>query len=334
MKSIEKKAIDTFFQHWEYWNKRTAETLDEDLIHWPKSFQGFGTAIDEIWRGKDDMKVFSQKAFEQNSEGFSVEAIWLEAKHLVNEFVLIWGEMKIIIDSAPERIVVEPVRITGVYRDIGDHMEYVQWHSSVPDASSEEEIWSGSGVPKKYEEVSVLFTDFVGFTKIVAKIPAELLVSELREIFAHFDRIIDTTGLEKIKTIGDAYLAVCGLPKEDPHHAVKCVKAAQEILSYLEKRNNSGTLKWEARIGIHSGPVTAGVMAGSRSNKFSYDIFGDTVNIASRVESSGEGGKVNISASTYELIKNEFLCTYRGEIDVKGKGPVKMYFVENVYLSS
>ena len=328
MKPIEQKALKTFSDHWEYWNNRTEATLADDLIHWPASFQGFGTAIDEIWRSTSDLEAFSKKAFEQNPEGFKVEPIWLEPKHLVNEYVLIWGEIKIIIEMPGEDVVVEPVRITGLYKDVGDHMEYVQWHSSVPDASSEDEIWGATGKPKRYEEVSVLFTDFVDFTNIVASIPAEMLVNELRDIFHHFDQIMQTHGIEKIQTIGDAYLAVCGLPQEDPRHAEKCILAAKAILQYLQERNRTSELTWEMRVGIHSGPVTAGVMASNRSNKFSYDIFGDTVNVAARIESAGEPGRINISATTYDLVSKAFSCTYRGKIAAKGKGELDMYFVD------
>lgn len=327
MKAIEKKALQTFQDHWEFWNNRTEETLTESLIHWPGSFQGFGTAIDEVWRCTRDMEELSKRAFEENSEGFKVEVIWLEPKHLVNEYVLIWGEIKIIVEMPGEDVVVEPVRITGLYKDVGSHMEYVQWHSSVPDASSENEIWGGTGKPKRYEEVSVLFTDFVGFTNIVATIPAVKLVNELRDIFHHFDQIMESQGIERIQTIGDAYLAVCGIPNEDPDHAKKCVRAAQEIITYLEERNCNSALKWDTRIGIHSGPVTAGVMASKRSNKFSYDVFGDTVNVAARIESASEKGRINISAYTFDLVKDEFPCTYRGKINTKGKGELDMYFV-------
>lgn len=327
MKPIEKKAIKTFFDAWEYWNNRSLETLDGSLIHWSEHMQAFGSAVDEIWRGKEDFKAYSQRAFEENPEGFKVEANWIEAKHLSDQYVMIWGEMKIIVESEEEKLEIEPIRFTGVLKDVGNHMEYVQWHASAPDISADEEIWGGSGEPKKYEEVSVLFTDFVGFTNIVASIPAKKLVSELKDIFRHFDEIMLQEGLEKIRIIGDAYLAVCGLPKTDPEHAFKCVAAAKRILQYLSVRNKHAPLQWEARIGIHSGPLTGGVMPSTKSNQFMYDIFGDTVNVASRMESSGEKNKINVSAITYELIKDRYSGEYRGKIPVKGKGEMDMYFV-------
>jgi class 3 adenylate cyclase len=183
---------------------------------------------------------------------------------------------------------------------------------------------SGQARPVRYEEVSVLFSDFKGFTNIVASIPARKLVDELNDIFHHFDDIIIAEGLEKIKTIGDGYLAVCGVPRKISSHAKKCVMASRKMLNYINERNREHAIKWEIRIGIHSGPVTAGVVG---TNKFSYDIFGDTVNIASRIETAGKEGKINVSAYTYELIKDEFPGEYRGKIKTKGKGDLDMYFL-------
>jgi len=183
---------------------------------------------------------------------------------------------------------------------------------------------TGKTVPSRFEEVSILFTDFKEFTNIVATIPARKLVEELNEIFHKFDDIMEEVGVEKIQTIGDGYLAACGLPKEDPDHALKCVIAAQKILEYLDQRNKSSAIKWKVRIGIHSGPITAGVVG---KNKITYDLFGDTVNTASRIETAGEEGRINISAYTYYLIKDKLPCEYRGKIKAKGKGELDMYFV-------
>ncbi|MEM6346803.1 MAG: adenylate/guanylate cyclase domain-containing protein [Bacteroidota bacterium] len=175
-----------------------------------------------------------------------------------------------------------------------------------------------------FEEVSILFTDFKGFTNIVASIPGRKLVQELDEIFQAYDDIIEEVGLEKIQTVGDAYLAACGVPDPDPDHANKCVTAAKKITEYLEKRNQTESIKWQVRVGIHTGPITAGVIG---KKKFSYDLFGDTINIAARMESASEAGKINVSAYTYDLIKDTFPSTYRGKIDAKGKGELDMYFV-------
>ncbi|TNE58405.1 MAG: hypothetical protein EP344_10010 [Bacteroidetes bacterium] len=184
---------------------------------------------------------------------------------------------------------------------------------------------TGHTQPVRFEEASILFADFKEFTNIVASIPGKKLVVELDEMFQHFDDIMEAEGLEKIQTIGDAYVAAGGLPTPVPDHAARCVRASRKIIEYLEKRNANSSIKWEIRIGIHSGAVTTGVVG---KRKYTYDIFGDTVNIAARVESASESGRICVSAYTHDLIKDEFPCTYRGKINAKGKGDLDMYFVE------
>jgi class 3 adenylate cyclase len=176
----------------------------------------------------------------------------------------------------------------------------------------------------RHDSVSILFTDFVDFTRTVSTMPFEQIVSELNEIFAAFDDITDTCGVEKIKTIGDAYMAVAGLPKPCGDHAHRCVRAALLMMDYLHQRNQKAAIKWALRVGIHSGPVVAGVVG---KRKFAFDIWGDAVNIAARMESASENGRVNVSAYTSHLIQNEYQCQYRGKLNVKSMGEVDMYFV-------
>jgi adenylate cyclase len=184
----------------------------------------------------------------------------------------------------------------------------------------------GKSVPKKFDNVTVLFADFVGFTAISSSISPEDLVEQLNFFFAEFDAIMKRHGLEKIKTIGDAYLAVSGLPVSSVNHAEKAVQAAKDLMDFLDKlrKQNPVYLPWQMRIGVHSGDVVAGVIG---DYKFAYDIWGDTVNVASRLETNSRSGKINISGTTYELVKDKFECQARGEINVKNRGKVPMYFV-------
>ena len=197
----------------------------------------------------------------------------------------------------------------------------------LPEETAEELKVKGYAEAKQYDNVTVLFTDFVGFTIAGERMTPTELVHELDTCFKAFDEIITKYDIEKIKTIGDAYMAVCGLPTYDQQHAEKVVSAALEINQFINlRRQQLGDRTFGVRIGIHSGPVVAGIVG---VKKFAYDIWGDTVNVAARMESSGEEGKVNISETTYELIKDKFDCSYRGEITAKNKGEMRMYFVES-----
>jgi PAS domain S-box-containing protein len=182
----------------------------------------------------------------------------------------------------------------------------------------------GKATAKRYKNVTILFTDFKDFTSMASTMSPTKLVNELNEIFSHFDEIVETFQIEKIKTIGDAYFAACGSPGKNVNHAFQCIEAAREMLRYLEDRNKKSDIKWEMRVGIHSGPVVAGVVG---KKKYAYDLFGDTVNTANRMETNGEVGKLNISETTYELVKEKYQCLPRGQINVKGKGQLYMYFV-------
>jgi class 3 adenylate cyclase len=188
----------------------------------------------------------------------------------------------------------------------------------------------GRSEPRSFDEVTVVFTDFAGFTQISEKLTPTELVAKLDQIFMEFDRIAEQVGLTRIKTIGDAYMAACGLPKPDAKHAEKSVRAALKMRDFIRSFNNllpEGAPKWNIRIGLHTGPVVAGVVG---EKKFAYDIWGDTVNTASRMESSGAIGKVNVSGDTFKIVENKFTHEYRGKVAAKNKGEIDMYFLENV----
>lgn len=201
----------------------------------------------------------------------------------------------------------------------------------LPAETARELNQKGFATPKYYENVSVLFTDFKDFTKIAEGLSPQELVAELNACFIAFDEIIEKNNLEKIKTIGDAFMCAGGIPVANQTHPIDAVKAGLEIQEYMneanKKRREKGNMSWNLRIGIHTGPLVAGVVG---KRKFAYDIWGDAVNIASRMETSGEIGKVNISDSTYMLVKDTFLCQHRGKISAKNKGEVDMYFIQGL----
>ncbi len=193
----------------------------------------------------------------------------------------------------------------------------------LPAAVAEELKSSGKAPARQYQQVTVLFTDFQNFSRTASELEPQELVNALDECFRAFDEIVERHGLEKIKTIGDAYMCAGGLPQPDGSHPAEAVAAGLEMQAWLNQHKDipfSG-----ARIGIHTGPVVAGVVG---SKKFAYDIWGDTVNIAARMESEGQPGRVNVSHSTFELVKDLFKCSHRGKVPAKNIGEVDMYFVE------
>jgi class 3 adenylate cyclase len=199
----------------------------------------------------------------------------------------------------------------------------------LPSETAHELKKHGKSKARSFEKATVLFTDFKNFTKVSETMSAEELVEMIHHIYSEFDNIIHKYGVEKIKTIGDSYMAAGGLPVVNDTNPQDVVNAAIEILHFIEHekqlRMAANEPFLEIRIGINTGPLVAGIVG---KKKFAYDIWGDTVNIASRMESSSEPGKINISGSTYEFIKDQFECTYRGKIHAKNKGEIDMYFVE------
>lgn len=203
----------------------------------------------------------------------------------------------------------------------------------LPEETAKELKLNGSVKSKKYDYATVLFTDFVDFTGIASTLDPEKLVESVDYYFRNFDEIIGRHNMEKIKTIGDAYMCVGGLPKVNSTNAIDAIKSASDILDFVEKTRANppkGIAPFQIRIGINSGPLVAGVVG---TQKFQYDIWGDTVNVASRMETNCEANQINVSEKVFDLLKNDVPFKYRGEIDVKNRGKMKMYYLDSAQMS-
>jgi adenylate cyclase len=195
----------------------------------------------------------------------------------------------------------------------------------MPRAVYEEMKDFGSTTPQRFDEATILMLDFVGFTNMAVSRDPSALITELNDIFTAFDRIVELFDAERMKTIGDAYMAVAGLPDPSPDHAHAIARCALRMRRYIERRNESHREEWRCRIGIHSGPVIGSIVG---VQKYVYDVFGPGVNLASRMETLAEPMQILLSADTYTLIRDEFSCTDEGEHEVKGFGPQRVYSLE------
>ncbi len=242
-------------------------------------------------------------------------------------------ELEQLVQMRTETIEQKNTEIHKHLEELGNEKEKVErlLLNILPSETVEELKTKGKAKARQYKLASVMFTDFKGFTKISETLSPKELVEELDRYFIKFDEIIEKYGLEKIKTIGDAYMCAGGLPIRNKSNPVDIILAGLEIQQYMkridEEKRAAGIEPWQLRIGVNTGELIAGVVGIKR---FAYDIWGDTVNIANRMESSGEVGKVNISGITYELVKEFFVCTHRGKVEAKNKGEVDMYFVESL----
>ena len=223
-----------------------------------------------------------------------------------------------------DRLVLLRTRALEEERDRADRL----LRNVLPDEIAEELKATGRVSPRRHESVTVMFTDFVGFTAHAEKTSPEELLRRIEACWRRFDDIVEKHGLEKLKTIGDAYMCAAGIPEPVPTHAEDCVSAALEMVDALallrDEYERAGESLWDIRIGIHTGPVVAGV-AGKR--KFAYDVWGDTVNVAARLESSALPNRINVSADVQRLIRGRFECEPRGLVEVKGRGRMPMYLV-------
>jgi len=196
--------------------------------------------------------------------------------------------------------------------------------SILPKKIADELKETGKSRPVFYDDVTVYIADIVGFTKRSAQIPLERLISELNDIFTNFDRIMNENGCERLKTIGDAYFAVCGMPTPDKDHGHKMVRAALETIAYLKRRNVASDIPWEIRGGVHTGRV-AGAIVGT--NKYMYDVFGDSINTTSRLEHSAQPMQLMLSETTYDLVKGRFDIKEGQSILAKGKGEMAVFTI-------
>jgi class 3 adenylate cyclase len=200
-------------------------------------------------------------------------------------------------------------------------------HNVLPVSIAQDLQKSGTTQPQSFEHVTVCFCDVFEFNKLSASLDPKELLPELNTLFTAFDQIIEGHDCERLKTVGDAYLYVCGMPDENPQHAENVIHAALEILQYLEKRNQYAKMQWQIQVGIHTGRLIGGVVG---IKKYVYDVFGDTINIASALKNASEPMRINISETTYVLVMDMFEFTQREPIKVKDKGMMNMFFVEDV----
>jgi len=194
----------------------------------------------------------------------------------------------------------------------------------LPQRVADELRESGRSKPQRFGDVTVLVADIVDFSRIAMSLTPGHLIEELNELFTSFDRIMDQNHCDRIKTMGDGYLAVCGMSGTEPEHAVRMVQSAWEMLAYLAARNETADLPWRVRVGIHSGEVVGGVVG---IKKYIYDIFGDAINCATRLEQHSRPMRINISESTRDKVAHAFRCDPRGRIETKGRGELVMFFV-------
>jgi adenylate cyclase len=227
------------------------------------------------------------------------------------------------------------LRLSESYKKIKEQKEEIQLEKEksdklllniLPKKVAEDLKETGKTEPKLYDNVTVFYSDIVDFTRKTLEIPTDVLLNELNDLIKGFDAIMDKNRCEKIKTVGDAYVAVCGLPTPDSKHAENVINAARDSIAFLEERNRKSKYKWTVRIGIHTGQVVGGIIG---TKKYIFDIFGDPVNTASRLESNSQTMRIHLSETTYQLVKDKFEFEEQAPLEVKGKGKMKMYFVKS-----
>lgn len=325
MKLIKGKPKERFLQFLDEFSTRNADTRENLISFFDKNIHIIGTSKEEIANSPKEALKFASREIAQSPKGWTYEVKWLEETFINELTACVNAELSVVYYLENRIVSFDPVRFSAVFNNKNGKLLISNLHVSMTDGSSEEESFPGALDPKRYEEVSILFTDFVGFTHAASTIPARKLVKELNELFVEFDEISTRHGVDKIKTIGDAYMAVGGLKETSEEHALNCVNCAKEMISFLQERNKRTGIKWELRAGIHTGMAVGGIIGKS---KLTFDLWGDTINIASKLEQNSLPNRINVSAYTFDLVKDIHSCEYRGKIDIKGKGSIDMYFVD------
>lgn len=289
---------------------------DEKLKNIPVIF------ISALSETLDKVKAFAVGGLDYITKPFQIEEVLARVNtHMKLHHLQLELEHKNLnLEAANQSLVEDKVRIDQLLLNV------------LPRGVLEELKSTGYVKPVFHESVTTVFTDFVNFSTVVEKMSPEKLIRELDECFTFFDTVINKFNLEKLKTIGDSYMFTAGVPIPYPTNHVDAVLAAMEILQIMKMKNLSkkrnGEDLWEIRIGINTGPLMAGIIG---EKKFAYDVWGDSVNIASRMESHGETGRINISTNTNELVKDFFLTQHRGKIEVKNKGLIDMFLIERIH---
>lgn len=285
---------------------------------------GFGTAQHEVFRSYKDLRTQFEREFLHTPRGFKFHFHWVEEQVLSSETSIVTSMARITIPLDNRTMIFNPLRISAVFQKNSGEYKLIHWHVSMPDSAGSNEIFPGSAEPVRYDDVTVVFTDIVNFTEASSRLTPNEVVTELNAIFSKFDALSADRGLDKIKTIGDSYMVASGLCQKHENHAREAIEWAKSALLFLQQRNLVARNKWDIRIGVHSGVVVGGIIG---TDKLSFDLWGDTVNTASRLERSSAPNRINISEETYQLIRNEYDFDYSGTCEVKGKGQLAMYYV-------
>jgi class 3 adenylate cyclase len=299
-----------------------AELRQKEGIERAQNYADSTRRVQELYRVQRE-----QEFQQQREDNFRSFATWLGG--LLSIILILVGVGWLLARRASRRLKAQNHQIQEQNREIQAERQKSDGllRNILPEEVARELKASGQATPRHYSSATVLFTDFINFTSLSTVLTPDQLIDELNACFLAFDEICERNGLEKIKTIGDAYMCAGGLPVPNNTHPENAVTAAFEMVDWLEARNrdNPRALLNRMRIGVHTGPVVAGVVG---KNKFAYDIWGDAVNLAARLEEHGESGKINVSAATAEAVAHCYKTVHRGKIEVHNKGLVDMYFVE------